>query len=106
MSIEVKTKHCVSCDTIKPVSEYYMSRKWLQKRCKPCHNAIRKTYIQTSTYVKKKTGFCKLPDNVRIDILEDFKNIDSMAIYKKYGTENKFSYTTLRKWVKTGQLRT
>ena len=98
------TKFCVECQTEKPVEDYYKTKKWLQKRCKPCHNGFRKNYAQKSTYIKKLTGFAKLPDSVKDSILEDMKNVDSMAIYKKYGNENKFSYTTFRKWIITGQV--
>ena len=34
-------KYCVSCQTIKPASEYYITREYLQRFCKKCHNIQR-----------------------------------------------------------------
>ena len=35
-------KYCKSCKTIKPACEYYTTREYLQRYCKPCHNQHRK----------------------------------------------------------------
>ena len=42
--LEGKTKiekYCKLCDTVKPASEYYITREYLQRYCKPCHNKYR-----------------------------------------------------------------
>ena len=35
-------KYCKSCKTTKPANEFYITREYLQARCKPCHNIFRR----------------------------------------------------------------
>jgi hypothetical protein len=96
-------KTCPDCEETKEkcTENFYRAGKSWQRRCKPCHNANRKQYRVKSTYVKKGTGFSKLPQETQ----EAIKlSISNKSTYKKIAQEHGIKYSTLCMWKRTGKL--
>ena len=93
-------KHCPSCNTFKPLTEYYRAGAYYQARCKPCHNLRRVTYGYK--YTKLKTGFKRLPEETQINIIADLTaKIKKKDIAKKYN----IAYPSLIRWIRNGQVQ-
>ena len=95
METQAKEKFCVDCGCNRPVTEFYKTRKWLQKLCKFHHNKKRH-----KNYVPRKKGFDKLDDETKIKIKEDAKKMSM----KKLSTLYDIKYYSIRKWRKEGHI--
>lgn len=51
----MKTKKCTKCGIEKPLSEFYMDKKWYRNDCKKCHNS----YVTKLINNDKKKKPCK-----------------------------------------------
>ena len=92
-------KLCRMCDIVKPLEEgyYKAGSKGFQKYCRPCHNQVRKQWTVKSSYVKKGSGFKRLPDDIQQSILKDIEdNVKYAVISRKYD----INYITLMSWRK------
>lgn len=104
---QVRTeKLCVKCQIVKPLEGgYYRCAKSWQKLCKICHNARRIEYkLSSKPYVKKLTGFLKLPTDLQEKIKYDISVfMNFKAIYNKYKDGDvKLNYQTLLSWDRKG----
>ena len=103
MSIEnennKKMKLCIKCNIEKDLHEgfYKAGSKSFQKYCKPCHNKSRLNWHLKSSYVKIGSGFQRLPEEIRQNILKDIEdNVKYAVIARKYD----INYITLMSWRK------
>lgn len=102
MAIEIKL--CVNCDKVKNLNtEFYKAGSSWQKLCKLCHNEKRNNYKHEGTkYIKKETGFFKLPLELQNKIKYNIKvKVNFKDIAEKYKNEG-VKYQTLLKWSKKG----
>ena len=101
-------KLCTKCLEVKPLEGgYYRCAKSWQKLCKICHNARRTEYKHSNKpYVRKLTGFAKLPVDLQEKIKYDISVfVNFKEIYNKYKDEySKFSYQSLLIWERQGQI--
>ena len=84
-------KLCIQCDQIKNLStEYYKAGVYHQKYCKACHNSNRLQYASSpKPYIKKMTGFKKMPIILQKKILNDINagGLSFSSIYNKHKDE-------------------
>jgi hypothetical protein len=95
-------KLCVECNKVKTLEGgFYKAGKSWQKLCKLCHNEKRCEYIHNgSKYIKKATGFNKLPVELQNKIKYDIKvRVNFRDIAEKYKNEG-IKYQTLLNWNK------
>ena len=89
-------KMCKMCNIEKPLEEgFYRAGRGWQTFCRPCHNKERLKWGIKSTYVKKGTGFSRLPDDIRANILKD---IEDKLSYCKISKKYEIKYSTLLDW--------
>ena len=100
-------KLCVGCNKVKTLSDGYYKAGNIsyQKLCKLCHNEKRSEYIHNGTkYIKKPTGFLKLPEDLQKKIKYDIKiRINFLNIAEKYKDEG-IKYQSLLNWNKKKQI--
>ncbi len=90
-------KLCTACNNFQPIENFYKAGNYHQKRCKPCHNALRKTY--GGYHVKKNTGFKKLSPETQQAVLNDITNkLSCRKIAAKHGIK----YQSLLYWKRKG----
>ena len=91
------TSVCDHCKMEKPLSDYYTyptkSGPKPLNRCKKCHG-------NSNGYVKKGTGFAKLPLDKQIRI----KTKLAIGKMKDVAEEEQISYFKLAAWVRKGQI--
>jgi len=106
------SKKCKDCEIEKPASDYYPSGKYLQSRCKPCHNKSRsRYYIKKGRVSKKDIELREVNKKISIDLqagmsLKEIgekyndkpQNIGNRARRGKYNTE---TYKYIQKKYKT-----
>ena len=105
-------KLCPDCNDVKDLIScfYQVSKNGYTKRCKHCHNKNRQNYRikpQPYTYIKKRTGFNRLPnklqDMIRYDI---YVKLNLKTIYEKYKDEYPIlKYQTLTRWNREGRIK-
>ena len=98
------TKKCKQCECIKSINEFYRCKKWLQTKCKPCHNVARNNYKRKPyiPVVKKPTGFNKLSLDKRMSIIKDIQDgKKSSEIANSYGV----LVDTFRLWKRKGLIK-
>ena len=102
-------KWCKTCEKYLDLPEFYHIYKNTHSTlCKfhtnelRCKNRVLKLLKEEPNKKEKTTGFKKLPENVRKDIINDITNnkFSLMKISRKYGLK----YPTLVHWKKTNQL--
>ena len=102
----ITEKLCIQCNTVKKVEGgYYRCGKYWQKLCKICHNANRTGYkYSNKEYVKKPTGFLKLPAELQEKIKYDIETfINFKDICRKYSKEYpQLKYQSLLAWERKG----
>ena len=92
-------KECIDCFRDLPEHMFYIADQYSKirhPRCKGCHNANRNRY-----YVKRATGFNKLGDDVRRDIVS---MIDSGSSIKDIGLKHNIKLSTLYSWRRNGSI--
>jgi len=99
---KIKVKYCSGCDKVKYLEkEFYRAGKSYQKLCIICHNKSRIRYPNLKKYVRKVTGFRKLPEETRNKIrYQVFIRIN----YRQIAREHKIKYQTLILWKRSGQI--
>ena len=92
-----KIKKCIKCNIEKSLQEgfYRAGSKENKKYCRPCHNKERLKWDIKYTYVKKGTGFSRLPEDIRANILKD---IEDKLSYSKISKKYEIKYRTLLDW--------
>jgi len=90
-------KFCSECKTFQPIENFYKAGNYFQKRCKPCHNSLRKTY--GGYHVKTPTGFKKLAPELQQAVLVDITNKLS---YRKIAAKHGIKYPALLYWKRKG----
>ena len=90
-------KLCLDCGELKPFTEYYRAGIYYQSRCMPCHNLKRKLNYK---YNKIKSGFQRLPDETKINLIDDLKTMKKKDVARKY----EITYTTLTRWIRKGKI--
>jgi hypothetical protein len=103
------TKLCTKCDKVKSLkNDYYRAGEYYQKYCKECHNNLRLTYVHNNNtkYVKKPTGFIKLPKDLRDNIIYDrHMKMNYKNIWRKYTSQYpELKYLSLTGWGRNGQI--
>lgn len=103
-SQDEELKYCEGCDKVKSLyKDFYRGGKnSFQKYCKPCHIENRKKYKKSNSYKKRPTGFKKLQDETRKNILNDIR---VRINYKKIALKYNLNYLTLLRWKREGQLK-
>ena len=101
-------RKCITCHETKLLQEcFYKSGSGYRKYCKSCHNIKRKNYkCSNIEYVKRPTGFDKLPVELRNKIAKDVhENLNVRAIHAKYHVEHaKLNYQVLLRWKRQGKI--
>lgn len=96
-------KLCRKCNVVKELeTDYYRAGKNWQKYCKICHNKDRPKYKPAKyKYVRKGTGFCRVPKEIQEKIIYDFYvKISGREIAETYGLKQ----ATLLGWRRKGQI--
>ena len=95
-------KKCLMCEEVKFLDiDYYKAGSSWQKYCKVCHNKKRKEYKNNSKYIKRKTGFLKLPQEIQEKIKYDmYVRVSMKDICIIYN----LNYITFCRWKKKGQI--
>lgn len=95
MATEIKTKICGSCDTEKPLTEYYrrIGNKY-RHICKVCDNIKRKQYPTNTAYIhhRRKNNFDKLSQEQQANIRDDIATMKITDVAIKYGINRKTMY--------------
>jgi hypothetical protein len=94
------SKQCPFCKIEKPVDDFYIAYKDIRATlCKTCHK-FHSSVSRRNTHPKKLTGFAKLPDEVRENILSDIA--DGFITFKQIANKNKIVYNTFIRWKTKG----
>jgi hypothetical protein len=102
--MEIKNlKKCKGCGEVKDKATcFYRAGPSYQSRCKPCHIAIRRTYKQTpKVYVRKPTGYARLPPETQQLILEMYRKREK---WKTIALKTGVKYATLLKWKRENKI--
>jgi len=108
MSTTKEAKWCRGCDKVFSLEGFYRAGKSWQKDCKKCHNLKRNKYKHSRVYIKKPTGFLKLPEELQKKIIFDvYIRINFTDICKKYKDEypGVLNHSSLLRWNRTNQIK-
>ena len=101
---QVSTKVCISCSEAKTHEHFYKILSGYTGRCRPCYIQNQKKYAKKPTpgsYVRKGTGFKRLPKEVREGFLKMLgEGCTATAACAKYNLNTR----TVFNWKRTGQL--
>lgn len=111
MSDEQKNiKLCRTCGEVKSLEENFYKRTNLESYNKVCKSCLKKKREggekpknkSKKIYIRRPTGFAKLPINVQKDILYDIRiGLNYLEIAKKYD----LCYKSLTLWKKHGKIK-
>lgn len=103
--VDVKVqKRCFACHEAKDLDHFYKILSGHSGRCKPCYIVNQKKYTKknvTSSYVRKGTGFKRLPQEVREGFL---KMLGDGHTTKHACDKYNLNTRTVFNWKRTGQL--
>ena len=98
-------KNCKQCKQQKDISNFYKSYNNIYASlCKKCHNSKRADNYRLNPETRKPlkgTGFKKLNEDIRIEILSD---ISKGIKFKEISKKNNVNYCSLLRWKNQGQL--
>ena len=95
------TKVCLECKILQSTNNFYKAGKFLQSRCKPCHNNTRSQFKYTKR-PKKPTGFAKLTFEKQVGIIKSIKDGTKL---QRVAHEFEIQYQSLLKWKNKGLIK-
>jgi len=106
---DIKMKTCKVCKMEKELTKnFYKNRKSYSPLCKICYTKRSSKRLKDKpVYVKKGSGFNKLPLELKKQIIQDIKDgLNCSKIYKKHNEKyNQLKYKTLTAWKRNGTIK-